>query len=420
MEYHRISIIDMVQYLSGEEDIYAMNHQYNKTITACFIGYIVQAIVNNFVPLLFLTFQRTYDIPLSQITLLVTFNFGVQLLVDLLSVGFVDRIGYRASMVMAHMLAAAGLILLTVLPEVLPSPFVGILIAVMVYAVGGGILEVLVSPVVEACPSDNKEKAMSMLHSFYCWGHVGVVLLSTLFFYVFGIQNWKILALVWAVVPFCNAFVFMKVPIATLIEEGETGLRLKDLFGIRIFWILLIMMVCAGASEQAVSQWASTFAEEGLGISKTMGDLAGPMAFAILMGTSRAFYGKYGDRINLDRFMIYSSCLCILSYLGISLLPLPQLSLVACAVCGLSVGIMWPGSFSKAAAALPKGGTAMFALLALGGDLGCSGGPTLVGMVSSRMGDNLKVGILAGVIFPVLLLTGIILCRKEKRNTLIN
>lgn len=393
-----------------------MNHQYNKTITACFIGYIVQAIVNNFVPLLFLTFQRTYDIPLSQITLLVTFNFGVQLLVDLLSVGFVDRIGYRASMVMAYMLAAAGLILLTVLPEVLPSPFVGILIAVMVYAVGGGILEVLVSPVVEACPSDNKEKAMSMLHSFYCWGHVGVVLLSTLFFYVFGIQNWKILALVWAVVPFCNAFVFMKVPIATLIEEGETGLRLKDLFGIRIFWILLIMMVCAGASEQAVSQWASTFAEEGLGISKTMGDLAGPMAFAILMGTSRAFYGKYGDRINLDRFMIYSSCLCILSYLGISLLPLPQLSLVACAVCGLSVGIMWPGSFSKAAAALPKGGTAMFALLALGGDLGCSGGPTLVGMVSSRMGDNLKMGILAGVIFPVLLLTGIILCRKEKRK----
>ena len=393
-----------------------MNHQYNKTITVCFIGYIVQAIVNNFVPLLFLTFQRTYDIPLSQITLLVTFNFGVQLLVDLLSVGFVDRIGYRASMVMAHMLAAAGLILLTVLPEVLPSPFVGILIAVMVYAVGGGILEVLVSPVVEACPSDNKEKAMSMLHSFYCWGHVGVVLLSTLFFYVFGIQNWKILALVWAVVPFCNAFVFMKVPIATLIEEGETGLRLKDLFGIRIFWILLIMMVCAGASEQAVSQWASTFAEEGLGISKTMGDLAGPMAFAILMGTSRAFYGKYGDRINLDRFMIYSSCLCILSYLGISLLPLPQLSLVACAVCGLSVGIMWPGSFSKAAAALPKGGTAMFALLALGGDLGCSGGPTLVGMVSSRMGDDLKMGILAGVIFPVLLLTGIILCRKEKRK----
>lgn len=390
-----------------------MKNQYNKTITACFVGYIVQAIVNNFVPLLFLTFQRTYDIPLSQITLLVTFNFGVQLLVDLLSVGFVDRIGYRASMVIAHFLSAAGLILLTFLPELLPSPFAGILIAVMVYAIGGGILEVLVSPVVEACPSDNKEKAMSMLHSFYCWGHVGVVLISTLFFYVFGIDNWKILAAVWAVIPICNAFVFTKVPIAKLIEEGESGLRLRELFGIKIFWILLIMMICAGASEQAVSQWASTFAEKGLGISKTAGDLAGPMAFAILMGASRAFYGKYGDRIHLDRFMIYSCCLCIASYLGISLSPNPLLSLFACAICGLSVGIMWPGTFSKASAALPRGGTAMFAFLALGGDLGCSGGPTLVGMVSSSLGDNLKMGVLAGVIFPVLLLTGIVLCRKQ-------
>ena len=390
-----------------------MKNRYDKTITACFVGYIVQAIVNNFVPLLFLTFQRTYDIPLSQITLLVTFNFGVQLLVDLLSVGFVDRIGYRVSIVIAHLMAAAGLVLLTFLPGVLRSPFMGILIAVMVYAIGGGLLEVLVSPVVEACPSDNKEKAMSMLHSFYCWGHVGVVLLSTLFFRVFGIGNWKIMALIWAAVPVCNAIAFMKVPIATLMEEGVEGLRLKDLFGIKIFWILLVMMVCAGASEQAVSQWASTFAEKGLGISKTAGDLAGPMAFAVLMGASRAFYGKYGDKIDLDRFMIYSSILCIVSYLGVSLVPVPQLSLVACAVCGLSVGIMWPGTVSKASAALPRGGTATFALLALGGDVGCSGGPTLVGMVSGALGDNLKMGILAGIVFPALLLTGIVLCRRS-------
>ncbi len=391
-----------------------MENQYRKTITACFVGYIVQAIVNNFVPLLFLTFQRSYSIPLSQITLLVTFNFGVQLLVDLLSVGFVDKIGYRASMIIAHILSAAGLILLTILPETLPSPFAGILIAVMIYAIGGGLLEVLVSPVVEACPSDNKEKAMSMLHSFYCWGHVGVVLLSTLFFTVFGIANWKVMAVIWALIPLANAFVFGKVPMAELMEEGEEGLKLKDLLSMKIFWILLMMMICAGASEQAVSQWASTFAEKGLGISKTAGDLAGPMAFAILMGTSRAFYGKFGERIKLDNFMIYSSCLCILSYLGIALIPVPQLSLAACAVCGLSVGIMWPGSFSKASAAVPKGGTAMFALLALGGDVGCSGGPTVVGMVSSLFEDNLKMGILAGIIFPVLLLTGIILCGRIK------
>lgn len=391
-----------------------MENQYNKTITACFVGYIVQAVVNNFTPLLFLFFQKSYHIPLSQITLLVTFNFGIQLLVDLLSVGFIDKIGYRASMIIAHVLSAAGLILLTVLPEILPVPFIGILIAVMIYAIGGGLLEVLVSPVVEACPSDNKEKAMSMLHSFYCWGHAGVVLISTLFFYVAGIENWKILAVIWAVIPIGNAFAFAKIPIAPLIEDGESGLELKDLFRIKVFWILLIMMVCAGASEQAVSQWASAFAEKGLGISKAAGDLAGPMAFAVLMGLSRLFYGKYGERIHLERFMVYSSFLCILSYLGISLFSIPLLNLISCAVCGLSVGIMWPGTFSKASAALPKGGTAMFALLALGGDIGCSGGPTLVGMVSGISGDNLKMGILAGIIFPVLLLMGIILCRKTK------
>lgn len=393
-----------------------MKNQYNKTITACFTGYIVQAIVNNFTPLLFLFFQRSYHIPLSQITLLVTFNFGIQLLIDLLSVSFVDKIGYRASMVLAHVLSAAGLIFLTVLPEILPVPFAGILISVMVYAIGGGLLEVLVSPVVEACPSDNKEKAMSMLHSFYCWGHAGVVLISTVFFYVAGIENWKLLAVIWALIPIGNAVAFTKVPIAPLMEDGESGLQLKELLGMKIFWILLIMMVCAGASEQAVSQWASTFAEKGLGISKTAGDLAGPLAFAVLMGSSRLFYGKYGDRIHLDRFMIASCCLCILSYLGISLLPIPQLCLLACAVCGLSVGIMWPGTFSKAAAALPKGGTAMFALLALGGDIGCSGGPTLVGMVSGALGDNLKMGVLAGIVFPILLFAGILLCRNTKRD----
>ena len=390
-----------------------MKNQYNKTVTACFVGYIVQAVVNNFVPLLFLTFQRSYQIPLSQITLLVTFNFGIQLLVDLLSIGFVDKIGYRVSMVAAHVLSAAGLILLTILPEVTASPFAGILTAVMIYAIGGGLLEVLVSPVVEACPSDNKEKAMSMLHSFYCWGHAGVVLISTLFFHVAGIGNWKILAWAWALIPLCNAFVFLKVPIASLMEEGETGLQVKELFRIRLFWILLVMMVCAGASEQAVSQWASAFAEKGLGISKTAGDLAGPMAFAVLMGTSRLFYGKYGDRIDLERFMICSSILCILSYLGIALIPFPPFCLAACAVCVLSVGIMWPGTFSKASASLKRGGTAMFALLALGGDVGCSGGPTVVGMVSDALGDNLKMGVLAGVVFPVLLLGGIFLIRKN-------
>ena len=397
-------------------EINTLKNQYNKTIVACFIGYIVQAIINNFLPLLFLTFERSYKVPLTKITLLVTINFGVQLFVDLLSIGFIDKIGYRASMVIAHIFSAAGLVLLTILPEVISQPFVGILISVVIYAIGGGLLEVLVSPVVESCPSDNKEKAMSMLHSFYCWGHVGVVAISTLFFYIFDISNWKILVIIWAVIPLCNAYIFTKIPMASLLPEGESGLQMKDLFGMKIFWVLLIIMVCAGASEQAVSQWASTFAEQGLELTKTVGDLAGPMAFATMMGLSRAFYGKYGDNIDLDKFMIFSSILCILSYIGISLVPIPKISLIACAVCGLSVGIMWPGTFSKAAATLSKGGTAMFALLALGGDIGCSVGPTLVGMVSSSQNDNLKIGILSAIIFPILLILGILVCRRLKNN----
>lgn len=391
-----------------------MKDKYQKTMYACFAGYIVQAIVNNFVPLLFLTFESSYNIPLSQITMLITFNFGIQLIVDLLSTKFVDRIGYMISIVMAHVFAAGGLIGLVVLPDLLPNAFAGLLIAVVIYAIGGGLIEVLISPIMESCPTENKEKAMSLLHSFYCWGHVGVVLLSTLFFKLCGIENWKILALIWAVIPIVNGIVFCKAPIASLIEDGETGMSLRDLCRNQMFWILMLMMVCAGASEQAVSQWASTFAEQGLGVTKTIGDLAGPMAFAILMGSARAFYGKFGEKIDLDKFMMGSSLLCVIAYLCISLSPSPLISLVGCAVCGLSVGIMWPGTFSKASATLKNGGTAMFALLALAGDVGCSGGPTLVGFVTGQMSNNLKLGILAGIVFPILLIVAEIVLKGRK------
>ncbi len=391
-----------------------MKPNYQKTMYACFIGYIVQAIVNNFIPLLFVTFQTSYQIPLSKITVLITVNFLIQLLVDLLSAGFIDRIGYRASIILAHVCSAAGLLLLTVLPELLPDPFLGIMIAVGIYAVGGGLIEVLVSPILEACPTDNKEKAMSLLHSFYCWGHMGVVLCSTLFFSMFGIANWKILTLLWVIIPIANLVLFAKAPIYSLNEDGEKGLTIKELFSKKIFWILMLMMVCSGASEQAVSQWASTFAEQGLGISKTIGDLAGPMMFAMMMGLSRLIYGKYGDKLNLDRFMAYSCLLCIASYVCIAFVPIAVIGLVGCAVCGFSVGILWPGTFSKASAAIKGGGTAMFAMLALAGDLGCSGGPTLAGFVSSSFQNNLRVGIMAAVIFPVLLLIGVMLSGQKK------
>lgn len=389
-----------------------MNLAYKKTTLACFIGYIVQGIVNNFVPLLFLTLQTQYQISLSEITSLITVNFLVQLTVDLLSAGFVDKIGYRASVMLAHIFAGAGLIGLTILPEVLPSAFAGMLLAVIIYALGGGLLEVLVSPLVEACPTENKEKTMSMLHSFYCWGQVGVVLLSTLFFAAFGIQNWKILAIIWALIPLCNTVFFAFVPMYSLHEEGEKGLTMKQLFSQKIFWIFLLMMVCAGASELSIAQWASAFAEQGLGVSKTVGDLTGPMAFAVMMGISRVIYGKYGHKMDLQRFIIGSSLLCILSYLCVSLIPIPLFGMIGCAVSGFSVGILWPGTYSKASASIKGGGTAMFALLALAGDLGCSCGPTLAGMVSDWCGGNLRPGILAATIFPVLMLCGALLLKK--------
>ena len=391
-----------------------MKNQYHKTIYACFLGYIVLAIVNNFVPLLFLTFEETYQIPLSRITLLVTINFAVQLLVDLLAIGFVDRIGYRVSILIAHIFSAGGVLLLTVLPDRCSEPFVGLLIAVIIYATGGGLLEVLVSPIIESCPTDNKEAAMSLLHSFYCWGHVGVVFLSTGFFPVFGIDNWKIMAIIWACIPLANTILFARVPIAPLIGEGEKGLTIKELYSKKLFWLFLLMMICAGASEQAVSQWASTFAEKGLGVSKTIGDLAGPMFFAICMGLSRAYYGKFGEKINLQLFMIGSSMLCVVSYLGIVFFTIPALGLISCGIAGLSVGIMWPGTFSMASASIKRGGTAMFALMALAGDLGCAGGPTVVGMVSSHFSDNLQMGTLAAIVFPVILCVGLAYTKKVR------
>ena len=379
-----------------------MKFSFKTTMISCFIAYIVQAIVNNFSPLLFITFNETYHIPLSQITLLVTINFAVQLTVDVIATKYADQIGYRKLIVAAHLFAALGLIFLGTLPEVI-EPFVGILIAGCTCAIGGGLIEVLISPIMESCPTENKEAAMSLLHSFYCWGHVGVILFSTLFFYFVGIASWKWMAFFWALIPLLNAVVFVKTPIAPLISEGEVGMTVKELFASKTFWLFMLMMICAGASEQSVGQWASAFAEQGLGINKTAGDLAGPMTFAICMGIARAIYGNYGDRIELDRFMKGSTFLCIIAYLMISLSPFPVLSLIGCAVCGFSVGIMWPGTFSKGAVALKNGGTAMFALLALGGDLGCAVGPMVVGMVSSWVDGNMKIGILASIIFPIML-----------------
>lgn len=388
---------------------------YEHTIYASYIGYITQAIVNNFAPLLFLTFASDYNLSLDKITLITTINFAVQLCVDLIATKVVDKVGYRKCVVTAHICAALGLIGMACFPSVLGNAYAGILTAVVLYAIGGGLIEVLISPIVEACPTKKKEAAMSLLHSFYCWGHVGVVVLSTIFFGIFGIGNWKLMACIWAIVPLFNVLYFSMVPIYH-ITEGHEKMSLRTLLSQKVFWLLMIVMVCAGASEQAMSQWASAFAESALQVSKTVGDLAGPCTFAIFMGMARALYGKYSDKIPLKQMMIGSALLCIVCYLVAALAPNPMMGLLGCAVCGFSVGIFWPGTFSIAAWNLPSGGTAMYALMALAGDVGCGSGPTVVGMVANANGGNLKIGIMLAIIFPILILIGIPLLRGKKEE----
>lgn len=387
------------------------NLNYRHTIYASYFGYITQAIINNLLPLLFLVLQEIYRIPLQKITLLITFNFGIQLTVDLLSAKFVDVIGYRICIVAAHIFAAAGLLGLAFLPDLLPDPFVGLAACVVVYAIGGGLIEVLISPIVEACPTENKASAMSFLHSFYCWGVVGVIIVTTGFLFFFGKENWTSLAFIWAIIPAANAIAFCRVPLAKLTQSGDT-LSFKELISMRLFWIFVLLMVASGASELAMSQWASAFAEQGLHIPKAMGDLAGPCVFSILMGLSRVFYAKCGEKIDLLNYIIFSAALCFCGYLTAALTPSPALSLIGCGLCGLSVGILWPGVFSIAASRCPRGGTPMFALLALAGDLGCSAGPTVVGMAAGGFSNSLRAGLLFAGIFPVILIFGSFACKR--------
>lgn len=384
--------------------------KYRKTLLACYMGLVTQAVSANFAPLLFLTFYRTYKISLSRLALISTCFYVTQLVTDLVCAKAVDRIGYRKSVIASHLLSGSGLIGLAFLPECLPSPYVGILFCTMIYAVGSGLVEVLCSPIIEACPFENKEKTMSLLHSFYCWGSAGVILGSTLFFAVFGIGHWRVLSCIWALIPLANIYNFVTCPMGTLVEDGK-GMTIRQLFRTGIFWLLLLLMVCAGSSELAMAQWASAFAESALHVSKTVGDLAGPCGFAILMGISRLLYGKFGDKIDLTVFMAVSGTLCVICYLLAGLAGVPLAGLIGCMLCGFSVGIMWPGSISISSSTLPAGGTAMFALLALAGDLGGSIGPAIVGAVSQMTGENLQLGILSGIGFPVILVIGVLYLR---------
>lgn len=385
---------------------------YKKTLVACYLGFVTQAITANFTPLLFLTFKNTYGIGFEKIALIPMVFYFTQFLIDFAAAKFVDKIGYRVCVVSSQVLSAAGLVLMAVLPELLPVPFAGILIAVVLYAIGSGLVEVLVSPIVEACPFENKGGMMSLLHSFYCWGAVAVILGSTLFFTVFGIENWKILTVLWAIIPFWNAFNFMFCPIERLVEEDQR-MRTSQLLKLPLFWLLILLMICAGASEASMAQWASAFTESAMGVSKTVGDLAGPCLFAAFMGISRIVYGKLSENLDLTKTMLACGGLCVLCYLTASLSAIPIVGLAGCALCGVSVGIMWPGTISISSQKCPRGGTAMFAFLALAGDLGATVSPSLVGGISNMAGGNLKAGLFAATAFPLLLIFGLIFLHRK-------
>ena len=388
---------------------------YKKTLIACYLGFITQAISANFAPLLFLMFKDTYGISFEMIALVPMIFYLTQLLVDLVAVKFADIIGYRTCVVASQVVSAAGLLLMAFLPDILPNPFIGILISVVLYAIGSGLIEVLLSPIVEACPFENKAGVMSLLHSFYCWGAVGVVLGSTLFFAIFGMAYWQILTVIWAVVPLLNIFNFLSCPIERLVEDGE-GLRIGQLLRLPLFLLMIVLMICVGASEATMNQWASAFTESALGVSKTVGDLAGPCLFAVFMGLSRMFYGKKSEKLDLTKVMLGCGLLCVVCYLLAALSPIPIIGLIGCALCGLSVGIMWPGTISISSQKCPKGGTAMFAFLALAGDLGAAVGPTMVGGIADAAGGDLKTGLLFATLFPIVMIIGLILLIKKFRR----
>ena len=385
---------------------------YGRTKLACYLGFVTQAISANFVPLLFLTFYREFGISYAQLALIPLTFFMTQLIVDFLSARFVDRIGYRKCILIAQITSGAGLLMLSVIPDLFPDPFAGILLCVVIYAIGSGLIEVLCSPIIEACPFENKAGMMSLLHSFYCWGAVGTIALSTVFFVIFGTDHWRILACLWAIIPLFNVWNFATCPIEPIVAEGES-MTVLQLLKTRVFWLFIVLMVCAGASELSMAQWASAFAESALGISKTAGDLLGACGFAVFMGFNRVLYGRYGEKMELRGFMMASGILCLCSYLLAAFAAWPVMGLIGCMLCGFSVGIMWPGSISISSSGLPKGGTALFALLALAGDLGGAVGPAIVGNVSQAMGESIQSGLLAGICFPLVLVMSVLVLKRK-------
>lgn len=385
---------------------------YKRTKLSCYTGYFVQAIINNLPPLLFIVFNQKFGIGLNRLSLLITVNFVSQILIDLFAVKFSDKIGYKKLSVLSQAITTAGLICLAVLPNII-NAFTGILIAILLNAVGSGLMEVIISPIIEAIPGDKKTSQMAFLHSFYCWGQVFVVLATTILVKILGKDNWHWIPLVWAILPLFNTISFLKCRMPeNLAAEKQTPLG--RLFFKRTFVIMLILMLCAGASELGMSQWASYFAETALHVTKQVGDILGPCMFAVLMGLGRVLFGIFGEKLKIKTALAVSALLCAASYIAVSVSGNQYVSLIFCAFTGMCISIMWPGTFSLAAKEFPDGGNSMFALLALMGDVGCTLGPWIVSFTALQFFDgNLKGGIGFGSVFPIIMIIAVLLVKNK-------
>lgn len=402
---------------------------YKSTRIACYVGYVTQAITCNLAPLFYVIFSENYNVSRTQIGQIVLIMFIVQLAVDLVSVRLIPKFGVRALCLTAHAMAAAGLCMLAILPRIM-SPFPGILISIITSSVGSGLIEVLISPIVNALPAEESgSHSLAFLHSFYCWGQAGVVLISTLAMFAIGRERWYVLPVFWALIPFLNMFAFTRVPLCEIDSEESSGA--VSLLRSPMFLVAFLVMICSGASEQAMSQWASYFAEAGLGVTKTFGDIFGPCMFAVFMAIGRVLYGVFGERLSVSKCLAFCGGVTVVSYLIAVFSPIPVLSLAGCALCGFGVSLMWPGTLDLSAKRFPRGGSAMFALLAFGGDVGCSAGPFITGLVSdAAKGDAveslssafgvssgqiaLKLGLFAVIVFPVMLIVGVTLLGRSR------
>ncbi len=386
---------------------------FKHTFRACFMGFFIQSIVCVFTPLLFVIFNTEYKISLPLITMISTVNFVVQFITDGFSIFFLQKIGYRKAGILAHFFAFCGLVILGTVAPRMPNMYLWIMIAVVLYSIGGGLLEVVLSPIIENTPSKSKSGTMSMLHSMFSVGSVATVLLTTIGLKIFGWQSWKYISVMWAILPFLNMIYFFFIPI----NEGNENIEREPIWSFfrdRAFWGFLLVMMCGGAAEIGISQWASAFAETSLGISKTAGDVIGPCMFAVMMGVARMLHSRYPHLITLSKAIMYSGILATVCYLGAALVPIPFVALAFCGLCGFAVGIMWPGTLSLATRKYPAAGGTLFAVMALAGDLGCTAGPTAVGFVASIFGGNLRTGLLIGAFFPIVMVAGLMALNRKR------